>query len=369
MAEIIFNRIGVDSFKVFIPIVEVKFLGKFNQEYLQTKVFLETGELEEILNRDTKTYSEQKGIKVKLEVVFIKFGNVNQKENKGEPYLAFQPSAKFLKENYFDGINAQNLPTIYNYLMSLKIVWFSYESFLNARFKDVDFCINFESTVDEFKLMTKNVEFNVLEELKHFVKPFNKYLGLQFNERKFATPTRPFVKFYHKSIELFNNSNEFYCEYLNTNYSEVLEKGIGRYEITVKDAAFKKHYKIESMTVEELFNVPYESIEKMFKRFLPNYLYKSTREKKMGNTPTEIIHSNCINQFVYDGKSEQEIIHLMLKGIDERSSRNRSKKLLQELLNQVQEPQKLIENNEQKKGRNEFYKTIGFYEEEKEEEI
>jgi hypothetical protein len=361
MAEILFNRIKIDSLKILIPFNQVQVIdAKFNQDYTNLKVY-STGEITEEFNRNTNVFCTSKGIKVKLEVARIKFGRISEKGYQGEEYLIFQPSSKLLKENYFDGINLQNLRTIYDYLMNLSIVRFSYESLLKANFKDVDFCVDYPATIEEFRLMNRNIEFNVLKELKHFVKQFDKYSGLQFNQRKEATPTRPFVKTYHKSTELLDKSNEFYYEFLKVDYCEVIAKGIGRYEITVKDAKFKKHYKIESMTIEQLLNIPYVLIENMFRSFLPNYLHKSTRIQKMGNTPTEIIHSNCINQFIHDGKSEQEIIHLMLKGIDERSSLSRSKKILQELFQQVNDPDQLNQNNELKKGQNEFYKTIGFY--------
>lgn len=362
MASIKFGTVKIDSLKIIIPMAEVQVIdGKFNQEYTNIKLY-PTGEVLETPNRDIKQFCSSNGIKVKIEVVLVKYGFVSQLGFKGEEFLVFQPSSKFLKENYFDGINLDNLPVIYNYLLNLNIVHFSYESLLQARFADVDFCIDYPMSLDEFRAINKNIEYNVLQELKHLVEPFLNYTGLQFNKRERATPTRPFLKFYHKSTELTNNSNEFYNEYLKDNHSEIISNGVGRYEVTVKNAKFKKHYKIESMTFEELLNIPYESVKNMFKRFLPNYLYKSIRQKKMATTPTETIHLNCINQFIQDGKSEQEIMHLMLKGIEEKMSKSRSKKLLQGLFQQVNNLTQLGQNNESKKDLNDFYKSIGFHE-------
>ena len=82
----------------------------------------------------------------------------------------------------------------------------------------------------------------------------------------------------------------------------------------------------------------------------------------MATTPTETIHLNCINQFIQDGKSEPEIMHLMLRGIDEKTAKGRSKKVLQVLFQQINNPTQLGQNNESKKGLNEFYKSIGFHE-------
>jgi len=365
ISSIPFGRIKVDSLKIIIPFSEVTVLdGKFNQEYIETKFYQATGEVLQSINRDIKVFSTQKGIKVKLEVFKIKYARIKEKGYSGEEYLVFQPSSKFLKEIYFDGINFHNLPTIYDYLISLNIVRFTYESLLNARFKDVDFCIDFLIDIEEFKLINKNIEFNVLEKSKHFVKQFNNYSGLQFNEREKATPTKPFCKFYHKSTELINNSTDFYNEYLKQDYSDLINKGIGRYEITIKDAKFKKRYKIESVTVNELFNIPYDSIQSMFKKILPNYLYKNTKEKKMTGTPTEIIHFNTINYLIEYGASEQEILNRLLKGIDEKKAKSRSKKMLQELFNKVENPIKLEQNNEEKKVQNEIYTSIGFYDSE-----
>jgi len=369
MAEIKFGIVKIDSLKIIIPMAEVQVVdGKFNEYYKNLQIY-PTGEYVETPNRDTQRYFDLYGIKVKLEVCRIKYDNVGREGFAGEDFLVFQPSSKFLKENYFDGINLHNLPLVYDYFISLNIVHFSYESLLNARFADVDYCIDYPMTVEEFKISNKNIQYNVLQELKHFVKPFDEYTGLQFNERERATPTRPFLKFYHKSTELTNNSkktknpNEFYHTYLKENYSELILYGIGRYELTVKNAKFKKHYKIESMSFEELLNIPSDAIENMFKRFLPNYLYKSTRQKKMATTPTETMLLNSINRLIHHGESEQEIINLMLNTIEEKTARSRSKKVLQVLFQHVNNPTKLSENNESKKGLNDFYKSIGFYRE------
>jgi hypothetical protein len=365
MAPIKFGIVKIDSFKVIIPMNKVDVRnGKLNQPYVNIKLYESTGELLETLNRDTNTYSDKKGIKIKLEVCRIKFDNVGQKGFTGEEFLIFQPSSKLLEKIYFDGINLDNLPLIYNYLINLNIVHFSYESFLNARFCDVDFCIDYPITVEEFRQSNTNIELSVLEKLKLLVKPFDKHTGLQFNERERATPTRPFIKFYHKSTELTQKSNEFYCEFLKDNYFNEINSGIGRYEVTVKNAEFKKHYKIESMSVEELLNIPSATIENMFKRFLPNYLYKSIREKKMKLSPTNEMLLVAINKLIHYGESEQEIIHSMLNPIDEKVARSRSKKLLQELFEQVNNPTQLAENNESKKVMNDFYKAIGFYRDE-----
>jgi hypothetical protein len=367
MAQIKFGTVKIDSLKIIIPMSQVEVIdGKFNQKYKNTKLYESTGEVIEVYNRDTNTYSDEKGIKVKLEVCRIKFGNIGEKGFTGEEFLIFQPSSKFLKEIYFDGIGFNNLRIIHNYLLNLNVVRFSYESFLNARFCDVDFCIDFVSSKATFKAMIKIINSNVLASHQHLTRIFNKRdnLGLEFNKRKEATKTKPFLKFYHKSTELTQKSNEFYCEFLQTNYSETINNGIGRYEVTLKNAEFKKHYEVESMTVEELLNIPSAAIEIMFKKFLPNYLYKATIQKRMATTPTETIHLNCINQFIQDGKSEQEIMHLMLNGIEERSSLSRSKKVLEELFQEVKNPTKLAKNNESKKELNEALKMVGFYRDE-----
>lgn len=366
MAEINFGRIKIDSLKVIIPLTQVEVVdGKFNQEYVNSKFYQSTGEVTEVLNRDTNQFCSSNGIKVKLEVVWIKFGGVNEKDFKGEEFLVFQPSSKFLKENYFDGISLENLPVIYDYLIGLNIVHFSYQSLLNARFADVDFCLDFISSMETFESMVSVINSNVLPSLQHFAKPFNKKFnsGLQFNQRKESTPTRPFLKFYHKSTELLNNSNEFYFEYLKDNYSETIAKGIGRYEITLKNSAFKKHYKVESITVEELLNISSDSINNMFHSFLPNYLEKGKREKTMGNTPTEIIHMNFINRLIELGESEPEILFIGLKGIDEKVARSRSKKMIENLLQKVNNSDLLEKNNEFKKELNEALKVVGFYRE------
>lgn len=78
-------------------------------------------------------------------------------------------------------------------------------------------------------------------------------------------------------------------------------------------------------------------------------------------TPTEIIHSNCINQLIYDGKSEEEILHLMLKNIGGKVAKCRCKKTIQNLLQRVNNSDLLEQNNQSKKEVNEALKIVGFY--------
>lgn len=363
MAEIVFNRIKIDSLKVIIPMAEVQIIdGRFNQEYVNQKVFIDSGEVVEQLNRDTKTYSDLNGIKVKLEVVSIKFGNVSLKENKGEPYLVFQPSSKFLKENYFDGINLHNLLKIYEYLISLKIVWFSYESFLKARFADVDFCLDFISSKEHFTEMTKTIHESVLITLNSLVKSFSAELnlGLQFNYRERATPTKPYLKFYHKSTELIHNSNEFYKNYLQE-FNPIVQKGIGRMEITLKNSKFKNHYNINARTVKELFNIPQTEIENMFHQYLPNYIQIRKKVMSAEHTPTELMLLNFIDLLIQSGRSEIELLHYGLNRIENKTQKSRSKKVLETLLKEVQNPKLLEQNNEHKKEVNSILKVVGFY--------
>jgi len=364
MAVINFGTPKIDSLKLIIPMTQVEVIdGKFNQKYKNIKLYESTGEVVEVYNRDTNTYSDKKGIKVKLEVCRIKFDNVGQQGFAGEDFLVFQPSSKFLKENYFDGINLSNLPKIYEYLLSLNIVRFSYESLLQARFADVDFCIDFVSSKATFKAMIKIVDSNVRPSLKYFTKSFNRKdnLGLEFNERQKASPTKPFLKFYHKSTELTQKSNEFYCEFLKDNYFESINNGIGRYEVTLKNAEFKKYYKVEAITVEELFSISSKSVENMFHNFLPNYLDTVKREKTMGNTPMEIALITLINMLVESGKSEPEILFPILREIEEKTAKSRMKKTLEGMFLKIKNPIKLAENNESKKELNEALKMVGFY--------
>lgn len=365
MAEILFNRIKIDSYKFFIPMDWCTVLdGKFNQRFLNLKVYELTGETIEDFQIETSKFINEKGISLKLAVARIKFdGNgIKEKGNKGQDYLVIQPSSKFLKESYFDGINLHNLPTIYNYLISLNVVWFSYESLLKARFTDVDFCLDFKISAEDFKQMTKIINSNVLPGLQSFTKPFNEKdnLGLQFNYRERATPTKPFLKFYHKSTELIYKSSEFHKNYLQE-FNSTVQKGIGRMEITLKNSKFKNHYGIKATSVEDLFNLPYNQIEIMFHQFLPNYLAKAQRKKTMGETPTETMTMNFISRLIEFGESQDEILYYGLKNIDGKVAKCRTKKTIQNLLQRVNNSDLLEQNNQSKKEVNEALKIVGFY--------
>ena len=155
----------------------------------------------------------------------------------------------------------------------------------------------------------------MIKDLEHIAKPQKdlgngckvftqgNHLGIQFSRREnTAISTGPFIKFYHKGIEITkaNNDNKlFYSKYLKEkkNIDEFLKNRI-RCEYTIKN---KKHFKIfgvEDTSLKSILDIKQETKQIMLNTILQthlnlpfnNGLYISDRERKLNKvSPIETL--------------------------------------------------------------------------------
>lgn len=364
-----YNTIKIDSLKVLIPLSDCQIVSP---TFMQQWQKLYHGELldenEPIKFLESSKVSDVNGVKTKIAVVRRKM-DFTDKTSEGLEYVCILVNSKMLKGKYFEGINFQNIADVYSYIIALKVVYFPMEIFMSAYYTDVDFCIDFEITPENFALFTKEVKARILPENMHYVKSFAtaENIGLQINNREQATPTKPFVKFYHKSTELLNNSKVFFDAYLQSCKSEIL-KGIGRMEITLKNSKFKKHYKYEiGKTFAELLSVPLEQTTAMFNAYLPNYTTKAKKAMKTNNlTPYQIRELGYIRKLVQYGESKQQIINDAIAEMPNRLAKNRAKteieKLFDLLASDATDGEILEANNERRAQIDNALKVVGLYE-------
>ena len=268
------ERVEIDSLRLRIPFEEVTVInpvltakiGSYNAD---------TGEAideptarnwfrSEITNKSTdKLYS----YKWDVEKVTL---------HKGHPrkFLLIQVNSKLLEKRYLQGLTLENSELIYKQLMAQKVAHFSYEDFMQSECTDVDFkkdVINkdFKKAKEILNNMSKSYR-----QIGKGVKPFNEKdnSGIQWSDRRTATPSNPYLKLYHKGIELTNNkkSIHFYNEFIkpqNYDLSDVI-----RIEFTIKN---KKHFRaneIEYTDLKSLMSLTQDVKNNMLKKVVKHHL-------------------------------------------------------------------------------------------------
>ena len=205
-----FEVVKIDSLKLRIPKHKVTYVDPtFCEEY--QKIYLSTGEIDEHINLEKHRVNYTNGISTRI----AEFHSLNG--SFAEEQIVIQCNAKQLRESYFEGINLKNLRKLYDFIIDLKIISFKYEDFLGAYVSDIDLC--YDAIVDPKTMIEANQEIyrNIKPTYYKYVgRPFRQSgnVGLQFNSREKATPAKPYVKIYHKTLELLNKSNEFAEAYL-----------------------------------------------------------------------------------------------------------------------------------------------------------
>jgi len=206
-------------------------------------------------------------------------------------YLCVLINSKLLHQRYFEGITFVNVGHLYDTLMTLGVVSFSYDWFLKSECTDVDFkkdilctCIgDLVKAMSNFARDTKKTHqgYNV------FKQPDNK--GIEFGERKTATKDYPFFKVYHKGLQAMSSKKDgmfvFYSEFLSE-YGYDLTNVV-RLETTIKNRQHFKRHGIHNTTLESLLNMTQEQMQGFFNRAFEVHLNRRTPKVHMTEEEVE----------------------------------------------------------------------------------
>ena len=263
-------KISMDSGKVRIPLSEVELIGD-NLGKIHTVVNKETGESFDDFKKNSEKYN-YKGVSVhwRLEDQYDK-GIVKE-------YLVILINSKIFRGlKYFEGITNDNSKLLYDSIIELGIAKFSYASFLKAQCTDIDFkrddyCKLFGDVILQIKNISKpsalsNRGYNILDTRKKGIL-INQ--GIEFGKRKTASIGYPYLKFYHKFIELVYNSSEFYREYIEPLNLDI--ENLVRTEFTIKNKAHFLKYKIVDTSLENILNLDQSALESIMKDILRIHL-------------------------------------------------------------------------------------------------
>ena len=332
------KRIKIDSFKLRVPRVHVNFIdSKFATKY--KKLYVETGEIDEHSNLDNHKVHIEDGITSRIGIIH------SMDAEGGSEYVMFQINAKQLKKKYFEGINRKNIKTIYNYLMSFKIVYLDYSAFLDGLISDIDICYDYNITKKGMQETNQKIYESVLPHCSKYVgKPFKRKdnTGLQFNDRAKATPSKPYCKIYHKTTELETKSEEFAKTYLK----DIDYQNLGRFEYTIKNSKHKHYLKLKYQSLDDFLKIQQRTLERFFFNGIKAYtMAKDIIREYKDLSPTDRLLLEFINRLISRG-SDKINIYTALNIFDIPQEKSRMKKKLTDLLENVDDKHQLIANKE-----------------------
>lgn len=340
-------RTKVDSLRLSIPLRECVVKSEQLTEVVKTIKYIEsTGEH---INTTTK-FSEPIIIEPSQGTYFkvyldSQFSYLNG-QKVTEPYLTLLINSKLLQKDYFKGITKETFKDIYDFVMSTDTFTCSFESFKSGRYNDTDICFDFLSTREDFEHLHKSLKssFHNPSLLHSVFKSDNMGMWTPSakNPRTQATPSKPFIKFYSKELDMLYNSSDFAKEHLDT--SDYLD--LFRFECTISNSKHKKRIGISSLkTFWEFLNTDLQSVaQSVFKE----YINKPIIVKSKSMTPSKEVYLNLIrlalNQQV--PLSEVRSAFELDAMTHNRVTRNKYKELYHELIKSEEFDLDLTQGNE-----------------------
>ena len=330
--SLINTPISIDSCKLKIPISKVKITDStLNGNVKEITLDEVTGEvLEEEFKQKAKPFYQQ-GIKTKALIVNERTFSYQ------ETFLVILVNSKALKQDYFQGITTETLPTLLAYLNSLSFAELSLNHLLEAQIVDCDFKQDIVVSRGEMQALFKYFESCVKpnSKLQQGVELQDNKQNHAFQLNRRATKNyigKPFCKIYNKELELVNakDSAEFADYFLSP--SDYLNKY--RFEFTLKNKKHFSAYGIDSNSLGDLLALSQETLSALRNRCFNSNL-NLTPNKRIGVTdsvsPMIQVMINAITT-LSNHLSMQEIRFLFTQNHISRTSLNYSRKFDEALI-------------------------------------
>ena len=360
-----FNFAKIDSFTLLIPLEKVDVVSStFLESY---KKIYDTGEIED----DESFYNSYAKTENKDTKTFLKYKKVNRLFN-GElrEFLQVMLTSKLLLQDYFTGINESNIHRLYQYIIEDGIIYITESNFLSAPVTDIDICKDYQTDLTQFKDLKQVLLANVIPTKLKYVRATKvnskASFGIQYNERSKATPSAPFVKLYFKTAELNKEKTKDFKETNLQAYSEIIEQGIGRIEVTIKNYKHKEKLGITNVkTLEDLLKLNQQTINDLHTQVLTEYYQNPVRMKTDQNdlSPTEYIQQGMLNIIYRQNPkiTKEEILFECTKEVECKHKRAKIKKSLLETIQANQNRASILHNSEEKKVVLNIMKNLGIF--------
>ncbi len=270
---------SVDSLKLKIPLDKVKVLDQTLMDKV-AKINTTTGEY---LNPDPETWKREalQGSRVRGISTYYKVTDLLKDKGQQETYLVILINSKLIKELYFSGITNDTLQLVYDSIIDQGVVFISYDTFINGTCTDTDIKVDFRpnATPDDFdtftEILVKRSKSSAMSEKGYQRKNDQDNKGIQFGKRESTMfKGSPFLKFYHKELELIYHSYDFSNQFLkDIDYSNTI-----RVEVTIKNKAHFRHHKIEDTTLKNIVSLSQDKMKSIFiNAYEKHFEFKSTR--------------------------------------------------------------------------------------------
>ena len=224
------ERVEIDSLRLRIPFEEVTVINPV----LTAKIGSYNADTGEAIDEPTARnwFRSEITNKATDKLYSYKWDVEKVTLHKGYPrkFLLIQINSKLLEKRYLQGLTLENSEVIYKQLMAQKVAHFSYEDFMQSECTDVDFK---KDVINKDFIKAKEILNHMSKSYRQIakgVKVFNTKdnSGIQWSDRRTASPSNPYLKLYHKGVELTNNkkSIHFYNEFIkpqNYDLSDVKE--------------------------------------------------------------------------------------------------------------------------------------------------
>jgi hypothetical protein len=300
-------NLKIDSAKISIPINYCEILNKDLIDTFQLdRTNLNTGE-----QTTTSTYTGEPFILNTDYGTYYKIWIENQPSGKGisETFLSILINSKHLGVNYFKGITSATVHLLYENVMQQNVFKCTLNDFLKSRYTDTDIAFDIqEMTKEHFEILKSNIKSSTLypELWTSTHQPKNSGIWTpktprNVKPRAFATPSKPYVKFYDKQIDFETRSNVF------AQHFDLIEqsKNVVRFEATIKNSEHKKLLKIQELkTFADLLN---SDLTKIASDIFKRYFEKRKFVKQNTDTPMDKLITDLVNMAISNGSTKQDI--------------------------------------------------------------
>ena len=346
-------NLKIDSAKISIPL---EYCDIINSDLLDTfqldRINLATGEIETI-----KEYDGEPFILNTNYGTYYKIWIEPQLAGKGvtKDFLSVLINSKHLGEHYFKGITIDTVSLLHQNIMEQKVFKCSLEHFLEARFIDTDIAFDFHCNKEHFEILKQNIKNSTLYPERWSSTHKAKNSGIwspktpsNIKPRNFATPSKPYVKFYSKEID-FNYRSLLFAKHFN-----LIEqaKDLVRFECTIKNSRHKELLKIEHIkTLKHLLN---SDLNKIASDIFKRYFEKRKFVKSKSETPMDKVIIDLVNMAIKKGATKNDIYRIFDRADISRKSNHNLVSKYHKLYSENKIKTDLLEANETSKNVFEF---------------
>ena len=325
------GQFSIDSLKLKIPLCEVK----ITNPTLTDKFALTNMTTGEAPDEAQWKQQAQQGSRTKGISTYYSINDLLSHFGAQQKYLVILVNSKLLTESYLQGISTSSLRKVYDAIIKQGMAIFSYNDFLKATVTDVDFKVDqVDHTMngspedfDAFTLwLTKRARHSPLSDNGYRRKHESYNKGIQFSKRETTSyKSSPFLKFYHKELELNYHSETFSSQFLNpAEYKNRI-----RVEVTIKNKDHFRHYGIEDTSLGNIASLDQDTIKSFFiKAYKKHFEMKQNRTNNPDKLlPMETILCEALSVIMEDrGLTFQEAKEHYLFNIPAKQTRYRINK-------------------------------------------